>query len=54
MPAIRYETPDGVQELRVDSSEIEYNDETQHWKVKRGKKTVGMSTSSFPENACFR
>ncbi len=38
MPAMRYETPGGVRELQVDSSEIEYNDETQHWRVKRGEK----------------
>ena len=53
MPAIKYETPDGVRERQVDSSEIEYDDETQHWRVKRGEKNGRDVYEHIPRERVF-
>lgn len=53
MPAIRYETPGGVRELQVSSSEIEYNEETQHWRVKRGEKNGRDVYEHVPRERVF-
>jgi len=53
MAAIRYETPDGVQERQVDDSDIEYNDETQHWRIKRGEKNGRDVYEHVPRERVF-
>ncbi|ATW87632.1 hypothetical protein halTADL_0835 [Halohasta litchfieldiae] len=37
MAVIKYETPDGPVEYSVASSDISYEDDTDHWRVKAGE-----------------
>jgi len=37
MAVIKYESPDGVIEYTVEASNITYEDDTDHWRVKAGE-----------------
>jgi hypothetical protein len=37
MPVIKYDTSNGVRERQVTSSEISYEEDSHHWRVKTGE-----------------
>jgi len=53
MAVIKYETPDGPIEYDVAASNITYEEETEHWRIKAGEKNGRDVYELIPRERVF-